>query len=134
MYVVSESQYVQNTSEMKNGADRSRQKEAMNLRNIFSTLSLAMLTAGLLAISGCSVSRVPESFITVEGVVTIRGNEPFMATVLQTQNRNDYILKLSPDERSLLITPARFRVRVCSYLDGWNRRNCVHMMSPNCSA
>jgi len=84
------------------------------------------MTVGLLAISGCFVSRVPESFVTVEGVVTIRGNEPFTATVLQTQNRNEYILKLAPDERGRLITPARFRARGCWYLDGWNGRNYAY--------
>jgi len=127
MYVVSETHSVQNTPEIKISAVGSLQKEAMKIRYSLSTLFITLLTVWFVAISGCSVSRVPESFITVEGVVAIRGNEPFTATVLQTQSRDYYILELAPDERRDLITLSRFRVRGRLYLDDWNGRSYDHI-------
>lgn len=112
---------------MKISAVGSLQNEAMKISYTLSTLFITMLTVGLIAISGCSIPKVAESTLTVEGVVAIRGNEPFTAIVLQTQSRNYYVLKLAPDERRDLITPARYRVRGRWYLDDWNGRNYTHI-------
>ena len=97
MYVASKSHRVQSTPEKQISAADSHQDESMFRRFTVSTLTVTILTAVFVAISGCSVSRVPESLQPVEGVVTIRGNQPFSAPVLQ-KNRNYYILKLAPEQ------------------------------------
>lgn len=125
--MVSETHSVQHTREMKISAVGSLQNEAMKISYTLSTLFITMLTVGLVTISGCSIPKVAESTLTVEGVVAIRGNEPFTAIVLETQSRNYYVLKLAPDERRDLITPARYRVRGRLYLDDWNGRNYAHI-------
>jgi len=94
-----------------------------------------VVTVILLLASACTSSSLKEQsraeasvdLLTVEGVITVRGNEPFTAVILQTENRNSYILKMSPEMRLRLITPAYRRVTGRMYLDKWNGRDFVHL-------
>ena len=65
--------------------------------------------------------------MTVEGTISVRGNEPFSAVVLQTASRNHYVLKMSPEMRSRLVTPSLRRVTGYLYLDKWNGRDFAHL-------
>lgn len=51
-----------------------------------------------------------DNTVTVEGVVTVRGNEPFTAYMLETSEGNLYILELQESMSADLVTPSRLSV------------------------
>ena len=63
-----------------------------------------------------------EQTITVEGGVTVRGNEPFTDLFLVNDQRNSYVLRLADDESSKMqsAAPGRFRVTGRLYKGDWN--------------
>ncbi len=70
-----------------------------------------------------------EDVVTVEGQVTVRGNTPFTAIMLETDQRNLYVLVLGEAERRALqhTLPARFRITGAVYADDWNGRTYAHL-------
>lgn len=65
--------------------------------------------------------------ITVEGDVTARGNEPFSAYVLETDERNFYVLELPDELADDFATPARIRVTGRLYRGEWEGRPFAHI-------
>ncbi len=78
-------------------------------------------------VSGCMSQRTVGEMITVEGIVTVRGNEPFTRVILYTAERNSYILILTPEQRTNLMTPTRQLVNGRLYLGQWNGRPYAHI-------
>ena len=77
----------------------------------------------------CTTDRVSDTdIITVEGMVTVRGNEPFAAYVLETSDRNTYILTF-PEvaETPAPETPARLHVTGRLYLAEWEGQSYAHI-------
>ena len=90
---------------------------------LVTALPVAALFAG-----GCAFPDTPppDEPITVEGRVAVRGNEPFAAYVLRTDDRNAYVLTFeSGADRPQ--TPAHLRVTGTLYLDDWNGRPYAHL-------
>lgn len=87
----------------------------------------SLLVSMVIVLFGCTASRAPSHSRTLEGEVTVRGHEPFTAVILQTRGRNYYILKLSIEQRRVLITPAPYRVTGRLYMDDWNGRSYAHL-------
>ncbi len=90
----------------------------------------ACLIVVVLSISavGCVSQHLEDSaIITVEGIVTVRGNVPFNAVILETDGHNLYILKMDTATRDALTTPAMIRVRGRLYLDTWNAVAFAHL-------
>lgn len=86
------------------------------LRVVGSTLVLAVLFA-----SACSgPGRASADEITVEGRVTYYGNVPFEKAALVTDDGNWYVLDMSDEQRSALVTPSRQRVHGRVYLGDWD--------------
>lgn len=90
---------------------------------------------GLLSImfvaAGCATGppRTPNA-IVVEGMVSVRGNEPFTALVLETSVRTYYVLTFSDTHESAQvqdIAPGTFRVSGIVYADEWNARSYAHL-------
>ena len=65
--------------------------------------------------------------ITVDGVLTVRGNVPFNAPILETDARNLYVLVLTEAQNRTLSTPNRYRVAGRLYLHEWNGRPFAHI-------
>ncbi|NNE70679.1 MAG: hypothetical protein HKN29_10005 [Rhodothermales bacterium] len=81
----------------------------------------------MLTQTGCSSSRTAEvSLQEVEGMVTVRGNEPFTVVMLQTKEDNWYILDLTPEQRTGLVNPSVQRARGTVYLGDWNGNPFAH--------
>ncbi len=78
-------------------------------------------------LSGCSVPPEKIEVISLEGLITVRGNVPFNAAILETDGRNYYVLKLTTEQQSMLMTPARYRVTGRLYLDEWNGKPFAHL-------
>ena len=76
---------------------------------------------------GCA-GTAPESstddLVTVEGLVTVRGNMPFARLVLETDAHNLYLLVLPDPQRRALQEdlPGRYRVRGTVSLGDWDGR------------
>ena len=70
-----------------------------------------------------------EEVITVEGQITVRGNTPFTALLLETDHRNLYVLVMGEAERQALqpTLPARFRITGAVYADHWNGKTYTHL-------
>ncbi len=78
-----------------------------------------MVTFGTL--SGCSQTQMVRFDVQeVEGRVTVRGNEPFTAVILETEERNWYVLDLTPEQRLGLVNPSIQRVVGEVYRGDWN--------------
>lgn len=94
------------------------------------SLSFLLLASAvtLLAQTGCSSSRTADvSIQEVEGMVSVRGNEPFTAVMLQTKEDNWYILDLTPEQRRALVNPSVQRVTGTVYLGDWNGNPFTHL-------
>lgn len=93
-------------------------------------LSLLPVILVLLA-SGCGTSRTtPADIVTVEGVVSVRGNEPFTELVLETADRNHYVLKFESEEERTQVqdqSPAPFEVSGEVYEGVWGSRPFAHL-------
>ncbi len=94
---------------------------------IRSLIVSSLLVSMVIVLFGCSASRAPSDSLTLEGLVTVRGNEPFTAIILQTRGRIYYILKLSIEQHRVLITPGSYSVTGRLYQDNWNGRNYPHL-------
>ena len=59
----------------------------------------------------------------------MRGHTPFSAVMIETDQRNLYVLALDPDERTALepTLPARFRITGILYADDWNGLPYAHL-------
>ncbi len=70
-----------------------------------------------------------DDVITVEGQVTVRGNTPFTAIMLETDQRNLYVLVMGEAQRQALqpTLPGRFRITGAVYADDWNGRAYAHL-------
>ena len=78
--------------------------------------------------AGCSMpQQAYQDVVTVEGMVTARGNEPFVRYVLETLGGNLYALRIPEDRRSDFQTPARLRVTGRLYVDDWDGRPFAHL-------
>ena len=96
---------------------------SIHSRHKYAILACAawVLATGLVS---CTTDRVSGTdIITVEGMVTVRGNEPFAAYVLETSDRNSYIL-VFPEA---VETPARLRVTGRLYLGEWDGQSYAHI-------
>lgn len=72
----------------------------------------------------CATDRVSDAdIITVEGMVAVRGNEPFAAYVLETSDRNTYVL-VFPEA---VETPVRLQVTGRLYLGEWMGQPYAHI-------
>src|SRR5690606_1229018 len=95
---------------------------------VVGTLCAAIL---LLFLDGCATGRpAGMDAVQVEGMVTVRGNEPFAELVLQTRERNHYVLKFaSEEERTQMqnMAPASFAVEGEVYRDVWGSRAFAHL-------
>ena len=67
--------------------------------------------------------------ITVEGQASVRGNTPFTAVMLETNQRNLYVLALNDADRQALERdlPARLRITGILYVDDWNGVPYAHL-------
>lgn len=82
--------------------------------------------AAIFLAAACSGSRnAATDEITVAGTVTVRGNEPFTAYVLDTGDRNSYVLRFTDVEPPP--TPASIRVTGRLYPDEWAGRSYAHI-------
>ena len=90
--------------------------------------SLVLLFAAATLSAGCAGTNAPaaDEPITVEGRVTVRGNEPFTAHVLQTDSRNAYVLTFE-EGTDVPPNPARLRATGTLYLAEWNGQSYAHL-------
>lgn len=89
------------------------------------TIVLAPL---LIALAACSTTHGPAvDVVTVEGVVTARGNEPFVRYILETDEGLVYALRISEEDRSRFQTPARLRATGRLYVDDWQGYSFAHI-------
>lgn len=89
---------------------------------------VAFLFVGVLAGAGCSASqKVHENVVTVDGIVTARGNEPFVRYVLETSEGNLYALRIPEDKQAEFQTPAQLRVTGRLYVADWHGRPFAHL-------
>jgi hypothetical protein len=85
------------------------------------------------AVAGCAGTR-PEAadrHLVVEGLASVRGNEPFTRIVLTTDERNSYVLRFATDDaRGELqrLAPGRFRVEGRLKADSWQGRTWAHIV------
>ena len=85
-------------------------------------------TVGLVAGTGCqSTSIGTVERITVEGIITVRGNVPFTEIVLETAGHNYYVLEVSEDQRAELMTPAKAVIDGRVFLGEWNGSPFAHL-------
>ncbi len=92
----------------------------------FKRLSTAVLLfslSGLLL--GCATTaqndgRTALNQITVEGRAMVMGNVPFAKLILETSDRNSYILEMDRAMRDSLMTPAQIRVTGKLVRGEWN--------------
>ncbi len=77
-----------------------------------------------MGLASCAANREPAAdIITVEGVVAVRGNEPFAEYILETSDGNAYLL-VFPEA---VETPARLRVTGRLYPGEWMGRSHAHI-------
>jgi hypothetical protein len=75
----------------------------------------------------CSGSREAADTTELDGMITVRGNVPFNAPILETSGRNLYVLVLREDQLGSLSTPGRYRIYGRIYLDKWNGKPYAHV-------
>jgi hypothetical protein len=93
-------------------------------------MRLAALLFMVLATGACaSLSSSHADELTVEGLVTVRGHEPFAVLVLETAHRNSYVLDIPEDERIRLqnAAPGHFRISGNTFLAEWYGRPYTHL-------
>ena len=86
------------------------------------------ICVSLFIIAGCATSEptTTADIITVEGKINQRGNTPFQALMIETPDRNLYILKTdsSPADFS---GSKQYSVTGRLYLDQWNGTDYAHL-------
>lgn len=87
----------------------------------------------LLGADGCAAnqsasnqSASPDT-LTIEGVATARGNEPFSAYVLEAGDGSMYVLEIPDSNRVDFYTPSRLTVTGRVYEDEWNGSPIAHI-------
>lgn len=94
-------------------------------------LTVLPAIALLFLVDACTTTQqAVRDEVSVEGVVSVRGNEPFTELVLQTPDRNYYVLKFAdPAERSRMqnAAPASFAVTGEVYRGEWGGRAYAHL-------
>lgn len=93
-----------------------------------------MLLVGLLAACTSTAPRPTAETITVEGQVSMRGNEPFAAYMLETANQNLYVLTFDEGQEQTFSTAQRYRVTGTLSSDLWNGRPFAHLRVLNVEA
>lgn len=88
---------------------------------------VAVFCGLMLAAVRCASSSSIAGEIVVEGEVTARGQEPFVVQVLETDDRNAYVLVLDEAQRRQYTNPARIRVAGVVYVAEWNGRPFTHL-------
>jgi len=90
--------------------------------------SLALILTASLAL-GCGASeRVADAdVITVEGRITARGNTPFQAHMIETDDRNIYVLAYPDDADHAYTRSHRYRVVGELYKSDWNGVAMAHL-------
>jgi hypothetical protein len=92
---------------------------------------LVVIVVVTIALAGIVSSCAPAPYrvepMTVEGTISVQGNEPFTAVILQTSERNYYVLSLSPEMRARLSAPTIRKVTGYLYLDQWNGKDFAHL-------
>jgi hypothetical protein len=95
---------------------------------IFTTAAVCLAGVLLLGTEGCDGNRSASSeTVTIEGVATARGNEPFSAYVLEAEDGSMYILNIPDSIRTDFYTPSRLTVTGRLYEDEWNGSPFAHI-------
>ncbi|MEM6645411.1 MAG: hypothetical protein AAF730_04085, partial [Bacteroidota bacterium] len=81
----------------------------------------------LLAACTSTAPRPTADTITVEGQVSMRGNEPFATYMLETDNQNLYVLTFDEDQEQTFTTASRYRLTGTVSADLWNGRRLAHL-------
>lgn len=102
-----------------------RSKSLCRCKRWLTGLFLAVLGAVLAA--GCVGSRGAAAEIVVEGMLTARGNAPFVAQVLETDQQNLYVLVMDDSVRVRVGNPSRLRVTGDVFVADWNGRPFTHL-------
>lgn len=96
-------------------------------------MRLLLVIVFALLLGGCAHLDKPwlgtSDAITVEGAVSVRGNTPFTALVLETDDRTFYVLSLDAAARADLQPrlPGRYRVTGTLYEADWAGRPTPHL-------
>lgn len=94
------------------------------------SLGLIVCLMSLLLSTGCASSTQTtgtQHLIIVEGQVSTRGNEPFTAQMLETADRNLYVLNLEGAPISSFIYGRTYRIKGRLYKDDWNSFPYAHL-------
>ena len=95
------------------------------------SLLLVLLSVCWLGCSGPAGTATPtrSDVITVEGRASVRGNTPFTGIMLETNQRNTYVLVFDDAEGRALEAdlPARLRVTGDLYVAEWNGMSYAHL-------
>lgn len=86
-----------------------------------------LFLVGLLAACTSTAPRTTADTITVEGQVSMRGNEPFTAYMLETANQNLYVLTFEEGQEQTFTTAARYRLTGTVSSAQWNGRPFAHL-------
>ncbi|MEZ4701864.1 MAG: hypothetical protein R2834_16115 [Rhodothermales bacterium] len=108
---------------MKNNIHRSTPSIPRGTRTA-GFFSMALM---LLLLAGCSGARPMPNEIVVEGMVTARGNAPFVVQLLETDQQNAYVLVMDEAIRNQYVNPARLRVSGVVYVADWAGRPFTHL-------
>lgn len=89
---------------------------------------LLLLVFVVLASAGCSGSQdvVDGNVITVEGHISQRGNSPFQAWMLETDQRNSYVLVMDATGGQYSSSKS-YSVTGRLYKDQWNGKDYAHL-------
>ena len=93
----------------------------------FGVLLGIMILATVVAGCGTVQNAKSDAIITVSGRAVVMGNVPFTALILETKDRNSYILKMDDAMRDSLMTPAQIEVQGELYLGQWNGKPFAHI-------
>ncbi len=92
-----------------------------------SVIRSALVATALLVFTGCVSTGPAEPPITVQGLVSFRGAEPFAAAWLETDMQTFYVLVMDDARGAALMTPAMYRVTGRVYRDSWNGIPMAHL-------
>ncbi|MEM1095373.1 MAG: hypothetical protein AAGJ10_12295 [Bacteroidota bacterium] len=86
-----------------------------------------LLLVGMLAACTSTAPHSTADTVTVEGQVSMRGNEPFTAYMLETANQNLYVLTFPEGQEQSFTTAARYRLTGTVSADLWNGQRLAHL-------
>lgn len=91
--------------------------------------TFAVMVGLLLVTTGCASTQTTGSqhVITVEGQVSTRGNVPFTAQMLETDQRNLYILNVEDAPVTSFTYGRMYRITGRLYKDDWNSYPYAHL-------